>query len=125
MATWTKEDLERIGGAEEVQVAPLRGDGTPRRPVTIWIVRVGDDLYVRSYRGAEAASYRAARASGAGRLLVGNLERDVAFRPEADPGINDQIDEAYRTKYRRYLDSYVPPMLTPTARSTTLRVLPS
>ena len=47
-ATWTADELERIAAAEELEMSPLRPDGTPRRPGPIWVVRVGDDLYVRS-----------------------------------------------------------------------------
>jgi hypothetical protein len=42
---------------------------------------------------------------------------------ETDPGTNDQIDAAYREKYRRY-SAYVPPMISPEARATTLRLMP-
>jgi hypothetical protein len=51
MSTWTSDELETIGGAEELEIASLRRDGTLRRPVTIWVVRHGDDLYVRSVNG--------------------------------------------------------------------------
>ena len=43
---------------------------------------------------------------------------------DADAGVNDAVDAAYRTKYRRYADSYVPPMLSPDARATTLKLVP-
>jgi hypothetical protein len=42
---------------------------------------------------------------------------------ETDPGTNDQIDAAYREKYRHYY-AYVPPMISPEARATTLRLTP-
>ena len=46
MTTWTSTELNRIGKAEELQIASLRRDGTLRKPVIIWAVRVGDDLYM-------------------------------------------------------------------------------
>ncbi len=46
MTSWTRNDLERIGAADELQLASFKQDGTPRKPVIIWVVRVGDDLYV-------------------------------------------------------------------------------
>ena len=58
MATWSKDELDTIGSADELQIAPLRRDGTLRKPVTIWVVRIGDDLYVRSYRGRGGAWFR-------------------------------------------------------------------
>ncbi len=51
MTTWMSEELNKIGNAEELQIASLRHDGTLRKPVTIWVVRLGDDLYVRSVNG--------------------------------------------------------------------------
>ena len=46
--TWTSDELDKIGGAEELQITSLRRDGTLRGPVTIWVVRLGNDLYSRS-----------------------------------------------------------------------------
>jgi hypothetical protein len=37
--------------------------------------------------------------------------------------VNDAVDNAYRGKYGRYA-SYVPPMLAPQARATTLELIP-
>jgi hypothetical protein len=39
--------------------------------------------------------------------------------------INDQIDAAYRSKYRSYGGAYVGPMVSAAARATTLRLLPA
>ena len=55
MATWSSDELKKIGTAEELLIASLRRDGTLRNAVTIWVVRVGDDLYVRSVNGRTAA----------------------------------------------------------------------
>jgi hypothetical protein len=35
---------------EELQMVPLAVDGALRRPVPIWVVWAGADLYVRSWR---------------------------------------------------------------------------
>ncbi len=124
MTLWSKDELDRIGSADELQIAPRRHDGTLRTPVTIWVVRVGDDLYVRSYRGRGGAWFRGTQVRHEGHIRAGGLEQDVTFVEEADPGINDQIDATYRAKYRRSA-SYVPPMISPEARATTLRLVPS
>ena len=92
--------------------------------MTIWVVRVGDDLYVRSWRGRGGAWYRAAQARREGRIWVGGVEKDVTFVEESGPSINDQIDAAYRTKYRRYSASLINYMVSPEARSTTLKLVP-
>jgi hypothetical protein len=51
-ATWTSDELRRVGAATELQIATRRGDGSVRPYVTIWTVRAGDQLYVRSAYGA-------------------------------------------------------------------------
>jgi hypothetical protein len=123
MAAWTSDDLSKIGAADELELAVLRRDGTLRKPVTVWVVRHGDDLYVRSWRGRTGTWFRAAQVRHEGHIRAGGVEKDVTFVEETDPGINDQIDAAYRTKYHRY-SSYVPPMISSEARATTLRLVP-
>jgi hypothetical protein len=122
MATWSPDELDKIGRAEELQLAPRRCDGTLRRPTTIWVVRVGDDLYVRSWRGPAGRWFRDAQQTHDGHIRAGSVEWDVTF-VVADPEINDVIDAAYHVKYRRYADSYVPPMLSSDARATTLKLV--
>jgi hypothetical protein len=125
MTTWTSDELAAIASAAELQIAPLRPDGTPRDPVTIWVVRTGDDLYVRSYRGTGGSWFRQAQARRQGRIQAGGITKDVTFADETGPAVNDQIDAAYRSKYRSYGGTYVEPMVSPTARATTLRLVPA
>jgi hypothetical protein len=101
MSTWTSDELSRIGAAEELQLASLRRDGTLRPYVTMWVVRAGDDLYVRSACGPNNPWFRSAKASRNGRIRAGVLERDVTFAEPA-PGEHPAIDAAYHSKYDRY-----------------------
>lgn len=121
MSDWTAADLDQVGAAEELQISSCRTDGSLRPYVTIWVVRVGDDLYVRSYRGRDGAWFRSALRDPEGRIRAGGAERDVAFEP-ADDADQDAIDQAYRTKYARY--SYVDSMVSPDVRATSLRLVP-
>jgi hypothetical protein len=123
MTTWTSDELTKIGTAEELGIASLRCDGTLRNPVTIWVVRLGGDLYVRSYRGRTSAWFRGAQERHEGHIRAGGIAKDVTFVDEADSDINDQIDAAYRTKYRRY-PQYVAPMLAAEARAATIKLVP-
>jgi hypothetical protein len=123
MTMWTRDELNKIGNAEELEIASLRRDGSLRKPVTIWVVRIGDDLYVRSVNGRTSAWFRGVQVRYEGRIWAGGVEKDVTFVEEADPGINDQIDAAYRTKYRRY-PQYVAPMMIPEARAATIKLVP-
>jgi hypothetical protein len=123
MGVWTSDELTRIGTAEELEIASRRGDGTLRNPVTIWVVRHGDDLYVRSVNGRTAAWFRGAQVRHEGHIQAGGVAKDVTF-VDADPDLNDQIDAAYRTKYRQYDAQYVNPMVAPEARSATIKLVP-
>jgi len=106
-----------------VQVAPLGRDGTLRKPVTVWLVRDRDDLYIRSaVRGRNAAWFRGVQETRQGRIWAGRIEKDVNFG-DAEPDVYEHVDAAYRTKYRRYAGRILDSCLTPEARSTTLRVV--
>jgi hypothetical protein len=122
MTAWTSDELTKIGTAEELQVASLRADGTLRNRVIIWVVRLGDDLYVRSVNGRNSAWFRGVQVRHEGRIWAGGVEKDVTF-VEAGPGVNDQIDAAYHTKYRRYPSS-VDHINSPTARAATIKLVP-
>jgi hypothetical protein len=118
---WTAADLDAFGAAEEIQVTVTRADGTARRPVTVWVVRVGDDLYARSWAGQGSRWVQAALRSGAGRIQTGDLQREIAFQPAAGPG-QEPIDQAYRIKYARYESAST--MASPTAGESTVRLVP-
>ena len=123
MKTWTSEELNKIGTAEELRIASLRRDGTLRNPVTIWVVRVGDNLYVRCVNGRAGAWFRGTQTRYEGHIRAGGVEKDVTFVEETDPSVNDKIDAAYLTKYGRY-PQYVAPMVTPEVRVATIKLVP-
>ena len=123
MTAWTSDELNRIGRAEELQIASLRSDGTLRNLVTIWVVRVGDDLYVRSVNGRTSAWFRGVQTRHEGHIRAGGVDKDVTFVEESDSNINDQIDAAYAAKYRRYA-SIIPSINSPKARAATIKLVP-
>ncbi len=119
MKTWTRDELDKFGAAEEITIAPLGRGGR----VTIWIVRLSDDLYVRSAYGRGSAWFRGACVRHEGRIRAGGVEKDVAFL-DADAKLNDEIDAAYRIKYRKHGAQYVNMMVGPEARSATIKLAP-
>ncbi len=123
MTNWTNDELNKIGLAEELRIASLRRDGTLRKPVIIWVVNVGHDLYVRCVNGREGAWFRGVQTRHEGRIWAGGVEKDVTFIEEPDPDINNQIDEAYLTKYRRY-PQWVAPMVTSEVQAATIKLVP-
>nr|MDQ3825136.1 DUF2255 family protein [Actinomycetota bacterium] len=58
MTGWTAKELDVIGAADGLDIAPARPDGSLHPYTTIWVVRVGDELYVRSYRGRRGSWFR-------------------------------------------------------------------
>ncbi len=124
MTAWTSDELNQIGKAEELEIQSRRRDGTLRNPVTIWVVRVGDALYVRPVNGRNSVWFRGTQERHEGHIESGGVDKDVTFVQESDADINQQIDAAYRTKYRRYSPRIVGTVLTPKARAATLQLLP-
>ena len=123
MTQWTSDQLDKVGRPEELQIASIRRDGTLRKPVTVWVARHGDDVYVRSVRGRSAHWFRGTQERHGGRIRAGGVQEDVTF-VDADHDIDDEVDAAYRAKYRRYAGSILNSVLTPEARSTTIKLVP-
>ena len=119
---WTSDELSNIGAAEELQIAPLQQDGSLRKPVTIWVVRHGDHLFVRSVNGRTATWFRGAQLRHEAHIHAGGVDKDVLLVETDD--LNDAIDTAYRTKYRHYAANIVNSDLTPQARAATLKLVP-
>jgi hypothetical protein len=123
MMAWTADELARIGQATELDIASRRPDGTLRPFVTIWVVRVGDDVYVRSAYGYANPWFQRALASGEGRIRAGGVEREVAF--EVPGGSMDaDVSAAYHAKYDRYGPTIVGTVVSAEAARSTLRLAP-
>ena len=123
MTDWTREELEEIAAADELQLASEQPDGTLRKPVTIWVVRLGDDVYVRSVNGRTSHWFRGTEERHEGHVRAGGVDKDVRFVEPAEE-VNDEIETAYRTKYQRYGAGLVDPLFTPEARAATLELVP-
>jgi hypothetical protein len=123
MSAWSPDEVERIGRATELRVASRRSNGSLRPYVTIWVVGVGDELYVRSAHGPTNGWYRRAKASGAGRIRAGGVERDVSFEEPAR-AVARAVTAGYHAKYDRYGPAIVGTVVSPEAEHLTLRIAP-
>ncbi|MEU6351728.1 DUF2255 family protein [Streptomyces sp. NPDC047072] len=121
--TWTDDELDRIGHAEELEIASLRRDDTLSSRRTIWVVRLGDDIYVRSVNGPGSDWYRSTRVRQEGRIQAGGVTKDVTF-VDADEETNDVVDAAYRSKYGHYAAHIIQAITSPEASSTTMQLVP-
>jgi hypothetical protein len=121
---WTSDELDKIGNADELDIASLRADDTLRKPVTIWVVRVENGLYVRAYKGRSGPWFRGVLTCHAGRIRSDGIDKEVTFVEVTDLDINNQVDAAYRSKYGHYEAEYVDPMVAPDARAATIQLVP-
>ena len=124
MTDWTPDEAARLDREDELELSSRRQDGTLRPFITIWFVRHDDEVIVRSAYGPTNGWYRRALASGAGRIRVAGLERDVTF-DAADHGSDEAITAAYEAKYGRYAKGIVATVISADAVRSTLRVRPS
>jgi hypothetical protein len=122
--TWTAEELDRIGQAEELRLAPRRPDGTLHSFTVMWVVCANGDLYVRSAGGPKRPWFRHARTTGNGRIRAGGVEVNVHFA-EATPEAQPAIDAAYHEKYDRYGANIVGHVTGPDAYPVTVRLVPA
>ena len=99
-----------IGDTQEVQLT------VGGRTVPIWIVRVGDRLYIRSYLGASGRWYRHVLESRRARID----DIDVTLVPAPDD-VNDAVDAAFHDKYGHSIHAEA--MVAPEVRTTTLEVV--
>lgn len=122
MASWTEDDLDRLGRSEELALASRRADGSLSGFVTMWVVRVGDDLYVRSAGGPDRPWFRSAVARSTGTIRAGAIERDVTFADTCS-GAHERIDGAYHAKYDRYGPKIVGSVVGDIAHHATIRLV--
>jgi hypothetical protein len=121
VSAWTSDELDKIGAADELQLASLRPDGALSKPVTIWVVRHGGDLYVRSVYGRTSNWFRGVSDRNQGHVRARGVDKDVDFVEVDD--VNDEIDQAYRTKYGHYPARFVDPVVAERARAATLKLV--
>ncbi|MEZ5832563.1 MAG: DUF2255 family protein [Dongiaceae bacterium] len=122
MTAWLKDELRKIAAADDLHIAPFREDGvTYGTPTWIWSVAVDGALYVRPYNGRNSRWYQAALRQKAGQIIAAGITKDVAFEP-VDGMINDQVDDAYRAKYRN--SPYLSPMIAAPVRAATIKIVP-
>jgi hypothetical protein len=88
----------------------------------MWVIRDGEDVYVRSVNGRGSSWFRGAQARHEARIRAGGVEKDVSL-VETD-AVNDQVDAAYHAKYDRRYPSIVPRIVAPEARAATLKLVP-
>jgi len=88
----------------------------------MWVVRIGEDVYVRSVNGRGPAWFRGTQTRHQARIRAGGIEKDVNLVETDEAG--EQIDAAYQTKYGPRYPTIVPSIVAPQARVATLKLTP-
>ena len=122
-SAWTSDELDRLSRSTEIQLASQRPDGSLRPFATIWVVKVDDNLFVRSAHGWNNGWFQRALTSGLGRVRAGGMERDVTF-DQPGPEVAGNITAAYHAKYDRYGPAIVGTVVSSEAVRSTLRLVP-
>jgi hypothetical protein len=119
--SWDATAFRELAGVREIQVV-VPAPGRPAVRAPIWVVAVGGQLYVRSWKGDAGRWYRRARHYGEGSVITRTREYHVRFVPVAEPDLDAAIDKQFLTKYRK--SRYARAMIDPPAAGTTLRLEP-
>ena len=117
---WSTKLLRSLSNAQTIQVAPNYADSPKLNPQTVWFVRVGNDIYVRAYRGTKSKWYRAAVKQGTGKVYFHHQAYPARFQP-VDPksSVNKTVNQNYLAKYHG--DSML--WMVETALDSTLKIL--
>jgi hypothetical protein len=123
MGVWTNDELDEIDQTDELERSTQRNDGSRRDPVTVWVVRVGSNVFVRAIKGEEGLWFRHALDGKQGHIDIGSISKDVYFVRENN-GLENEIDEAYKAKYSEYAENVLGTEFTPKAKAATLKLIP-
>jgi hypothetical protein len=122
---WNPGVLGALASATEVDVTPIEAEGTRRASRTIWSIGVGDELYVRSWKGRGAVWFQDVLETGQGEIAVtgGGASQLVTFEEvDAAAPVQSQISATFLTKY--VADGYAGAMNEDLPLSATLRASP-
>ena len=98
------------------------GAPAPTRRTIIWVVVVGEDVYVRSVRGQASRWYQNIKANPVAVVHVDGQRIPVRAVLVKDDVAIKQVNDAYRLKY--YIDPFMPSMMRDEILPTTLRLEP-
>jgi hypothetical protein len=119
---FSTEDLERIDRAEEVDIETSQPDG-PAHRTTIWVVVDGDQVFIRSYVGANARWYLEATANPSVALWVAGTRLAATATLAADADSIARTSAGLERKYAA--DPATPRMVRAEVLPLTLRLDPA
>jgi len=115
-------DAETLRALRDLKEIGIRTAQHPGHAVVIWIVVAGDEVFVRSFRGAKGRWYRDIAAGGPAMLEFGDRRLAVQAVPANEPAAIERASREYLSKYKS--SSYAQAMVQPELLPTTLRLEP-
>ena len=117
---WSAKLLKSLSNVQTIQVAPNYADQNKFNPQTVWFVRVGNDLYVRAYRGTASRWYQAAVKRRTGKVYFNHQAYPAYFQPvDARSAVNKTVNQNYLAKYHGSSKLW----MVETALDSTLKIL--
>jgi hypothetical protein len=99
--------------------------GTEHRFIAVWVVMIGERVFVRSWNDKAGGWYRAFRTEGVGTIKVDNKEIGVRAKPVRAVKLLDLMDVAYAEKYNTKANlKYVKGFSTAKRRACSLELTP-
>ena len=120
--SFSSEDLALLDAADEVEIETQAPDKEARRTV-VWVVVDGDEVFVRTYRGAGSRWFRDIGQNPAVAIHVGGKRLSASAIAATDPDSIERTSAGYKRKYSG--DPATKAMLKPEVLDTTLRLEPT
>ena len=120
-----QRELRLLQDAEEIEIetgTEQSETGMPQRTV-LWVVVVGEDVYVRSVNGEQGHWYQHLTANPAGVNYADDRRMPVHAAPVSDTQLQLKVSDAYLRKYWQYPQD-VAWIVGPAVLATTLRLEP-
>jgi hypothetical protein len=117
---FSQDDLREIDRAKEIRIETAERPGAETHRTIIWVVVDGDDVFIRSWRGATARWYREAMANPEVAIHIGQRRLPARAVPARDADSLARTSKALEAKYAG--DSATPSMVRDEILDTTLRL---
>src|SRR6516165_3726586 len=102
-------DADTLGELRDVQEVAIRTEKHPKSAIVIWVVVADDEVFVRSWRGADGRWYRDLAAGGSATLEWTGRRLAVQAFPASDPDAIARTSREFLRKYQR--SSHAPEMV--------------
>jgi hypothetical protein len=116
-ATFPASLRAALAGAVEISIHTAT---TPPAGIVIWVVLVGEDAYVRSYRGRRGKWHAGALADPAVSITVDRETHPARVEEVTDPATIAAVSAAFLAKYAG--SPYAAAMVAEATLATTLRL---